>query len=65
MPVLSEQQVKEFQDRGLIVLKGFFDANAVEKPSTWLEELSQKAPADSAEAKYYEKSPISDEDLLV
>jgi len=65
MPALSNQQIKEFHDRGFIVLKGFFNADAVNKLSTWLEELSQKAPADSAEAKYYEKSPISDEDLLV
>ena len=65
MPALSEQQIKEFHDRGFIVLKGFFDAEAVDKLSKWLEELSQKAPADSAEAKYYEKSPISDEHLLV
>jgi len=65
MPTLSNQQIKEFHNRGFIVLKGFFNTEAVDKLSKWLEELSQKAPADSAEAKYYEKSPISDEDLLV
>lgn len=37
----------------------------VDRLSSWLDELSQKAPDDGSEAKYYEKSPISDEDLLV
>jgi len=65
MSTLSQEQIKDFHDRGFIVLKGFFDTEVVEQLSSWLDELSQKAPDDSAEAKYYEKSPISDEDLLV
>ena len=65
MSTLSEQQIKQFHERGFIVLKGFFDADAVGKLSLWLDELSQKAPSEGSEAKYYEKSPISDEDLLV
>ena len=65
MPVLSEQQIKDFHERGFIVLKGFFDADEVDMLSTWLDELSRKAPAEGSEAKYYEKSPISNEDLLV
>lgn len=65
MPTLSEQQIKEFHERGFIVLRGFFDPDAVSRLSTWLDELSRKAPAEGSEAKYYEKSPISNEDLLV
>ena len=65
MPTLSEQQIKQFHERGFIVLKGFFDAAAVSELSLWLDELSRKAPAEGSEAKYYEKSPISDKDLLV
>ena len=65
MSTLSQEQQKDFQERGFIVLKGFFDTEVVDRLSSWLDELSQKAPDDSAEAKYYEKSPISDEDLLV
>ncbi len=65
MSTLSQEQKKDFQERGFIVLKGFFDTEVVDQLSSWLDELSQKAPDDGPEAKYYEKSPISDEDLLV
>jgi len=65
MPTLSELQIKEFHERGFIVLRGFFDADTVSRLSSWLDELSRKAPAEGSEAKYYEKSPISNEDLLV
>ncbi len=65
MSTLSQEQKKDFQERGFIVLKGFFDTEVVDQLSSWLDEISQKAPDDGAEAKYYEKSPISDEDLLV
>ncbi len=65
MQTLSVQQIKTFHERGFIVLKGFFSAEEVDKLSTWLETLSQKAPAEGAEAKYFEKSPISNEHQLV
>jgi len=65
MSTLSQEQIKDFHERGFIVLKGFFDTEMIERLSSWLDELSHKAPDDGAEAKYYEKSPISDEDLLV
>ncbi len=65
MAVLSQEQRADFQKRGFIVLKGFFDADIVSQLSSWLDELSQNAPDDGVEAKYYEKSPISNEDLLV
>jgi len=65
MSTLSQEQIKDFHERGFIVLKGFFDTEVVDRLSSWLDELSRKAPDDGAEAKYYEKSPISGEDLLV
>lgn len=65
MSTLSQEQIKEFHERGFIVLKGFFDTGVVDQLSGWLDELSQKAPEDGVEAKYYEKSPISGEDMLV
>ena len=65
MPTLPQEQIKDFHKRGFIVLKGFFDTEVADRLSSWLEELSQKAPDEGSEAKYYEKSPISDEDLLV
>ena len=65
MPTLSQEQKTDFQKRGFIVLKNYFDTDVIDQLSTWLDELSQKAPDEGSEAKYYEKSPISDEDLLV
>lgn len=65
MPILSQEQKTDFQKRGFIVLKNYFGTDVVDQLSTWLDELSQKAPDEGSEAKYYEKSPISDEDLLV
>jgi ectoine hydroxylase-related dioxygenase (phytanoyl-CoA dioxygenase family) len=65
MPILSKEQKTDFQKRGFIVLKNYFDTDVVNQLSDWLNELSQKAPDEGSEAKYYEKSPISDVDLLV
>ena len=65
MPTLSQEQITDFQKRGFIVLKKYFNADVIDQLSRWLDELSQKAPDEGSEAKYYEKSPISDEDLLV
>ena len=65
MPTLSQEQKTDFQKRGFIVLKNYFDTDVVDQLSIWLDELSQKAPDEGSEAKYYEKSPISNEDLLV
>ena len=65
MSILSQEQIKDFHERGFIVLKGYFDTEVVDRLSSWLDELSKKAPDEGSEAKYYEKSPISDEDLLV
>ena len=62
---LSEEQTKEFKDRGFIVLKGFFDKAVMNKVSTWLDELRDKEPAKDQEAKYYEKSTITGESILV
>ncbi|MEE9160560.1 MAG: hypothetical protein V3V73_02110, partial [Gammaproteobacteria bacterium] len=65
MPTLSQEQKTDFQKRGFIVLKHYFDNDVVDQLSIWLDELSQKAPNEGSEAKYYEKSPISAENLLV
>jgi ectoine hydroxylase-related dioxygenase (phytanoyl-CoA dioxygenase family) len=65
MPALSDQQIKEFHQRGFIVLPGFFAAEEVSKLSVWLEELSHKGFDEGAEAKYFEKSPVSGKNLLV
>jgi len=65
MTTLSQEQKTDFQKRGFIVLKHYFDNDVVDQLSIWLDELSQKAPNEGPEAKYYEKSPTSVENLLV
>ena len=62
---LSESQISEFNDRGFIVLKGFFDAAVMAKVSAWADALRDREPAENEEAKYYEKSPLSGENILV
>lgn len=63
--VLSEAQKMEFHDKGFIVIPGFFDRTVMKKVSDWLDELQQKLPEEGLEAKYYEKSPITGENMLV
>ena len=62
---LSEKQTKEFENRGFIVLKGFFNKAAMNRISAWLDELRDKDPGENQEAKYYEKSTITGENILV
>jgi len=62
---LTEQQTQEFGDKGFIVLKGFFDKTVMDRVSAWLDELRDKQPEKGREAKYYEKSTITGESILV
>lgn len=62
---LSEEQTKEFNDKGFIVLKGFFDKAVMDEVSAWLDEIRDKEPVENQEAKYYEKSSITGENILV
>jgi len=62
---LSEKQTKEFEKRGFIVLKGFFNKTVMNKVSAWLDELRDKNPGENQEAKYYEKSTITGKNILV
>ena len=62
---LAEKQIAEFKDKGFIVLKGFFDTVAMDKVSTWLDALREKNSRDNEEAKYYEKSAVAGENILV
>ncbi len=62
---LNEDQVQQFKQKGFIVVKGVFDADAMSKVSAWADELQAKEPAPGAEAKYYEQSVLNGEDVLV
>jgi 2-aminoethylphosphonate dioxygenase len=63
--ILTEGQKKEFNDKGFIVMKSFFDKETMEKVSAWLDELHNKTPKMGEEAKYYEKSALNDESILI
>ncbi|MDP6953408.1 MAG: phytanoyl-CoA dioxygenase family protein [Alphaproteobacteria bacterium] len=62
---LTKAQVNAFEEKGFVVIKGFFGPAEVAEMSAWLDALRDKQPADGEEAKYYETSPISGENLLV
>lgn len=63
--ILTEGQKKQFNDKGFIVIKGFFDKDAMKKVSAWLDELHDKTPNIGEEAKYYEKSTLNGENILI
>ena len=62
---LSEAQIEAFNERGFIILKGFYDTATMDWVSTFLDRLREREPEPGQEAKYYEESPISGETILV
>ncbi len=63
--ILSDEQKKEFNDKGFIIIKSFYNDEEIKTVSTWLDELRDKTPVDGEEAKYYEKSCLNEENILV
>ena len=63
--ILNEEQTKMFKDKGFIVLKDFFDNEVMDKVSAWLDELRDKQSGRNEEAKYFEKSSKTGENILV
>jgi len=63
--ILSEEQKKEFNDKGFIVMKSFYNKEEIQIVSIWLDKLHNKVPMKGGEAKYYEKSIQKDENILV
>ena len=66
---LTDDQVREFHDKGFVVVKGFFDSGVIDKVSAFLDGLRDKpqaeTPSEDQEAKYYEESPTTAEKILV
>ncbi len=62
---LTNEQKLTFSQKGFIVLKGFIDTDAISRISAWLDELQAGTQASDHAAKYYEKSPITGENILV
>ena len=62
---LSKEQITGFDDKGFVVLEGFLNKEVMGRVSACLDELRDKQPAAGEEAKYYEKSPVTGENILV
>jgi ectoine hydroxylase-related dioxygenase (phytanoyl-CoA dioxygenase family) len=62
---LTEEQTEEFRNKGFIVLKSFFDKAVMGRVSASLDELRDKPSDTGQEAKYYEKSTITGDSILV
>ncbi len=62
---LTGEQKKEFNDKGFIVIKSFFDPEVIQKVSDWLDKLKGEQDVQGKEAKYFEKSPVTNENILV
>ena len=62
---LSNEQIKEFGDKGFIVMKGFLDRDVMDKVSAYMDDMRDNEPLEGEEAKYYEKSPITGKNILV
>ncbi len=62
---LTEDQTQEFKDKGFVVMKSFFGKDTMGRVSACLDDLRDKEPGEGEEAKYYEQSSISGENILV
>jgi ectoine hydroxylase-related dioxygenase (phytanoyl-CoA dioxygenase family) len=62
---LSQEQVDRFSEKGFVVLQGFFDKDVIDRLSAWLDELEDQPDLHDHAAKYYEKSPVTGENILV
>jgi len=63
---LSAEQKSTFDEKGFIVLPGFFNQDVMRAVSDWLDQLQDVSSNTSAHAaKYFEKSPLTGENILV
>ncbi len=62
---LRAEQIEEFETQGFVVVKGFFDEPEMITVSSWLDELRDKAPGEGEEARFFEKSSLTGENILV
>ena len=62
---LAPDQIKHYQDKGFLTLRGMYEPEALSRMSAWLDDLAHRTPAAGAEAKYYETSPTTGETQLV
>jgi ectoine hydroxylase-related dioxygenase (phytanoyl-CoA dioxygenase family) len=63
--ILSEDEKSQFSERGMLILKSFYDKEAMETIARWLSELEIADVLPEQEAKYYEASEITGKSVLV
>ena len=62
---LSNKQLTDFKSKGFIVLENFFDRATMQRVSSYLDTIQNKQSEAGLDAKYYEKSPVTGENMLV
>lgn len=62
---LTEDQKQTFKDTGFIVVKEFFGPDEMAQITAMVDDLRDTKPAPGEEAKYFEESPITGENILV
>ncbi|MBF0354885.1 MAG: phytanoyl-CoA dioxygenase family protein [Alphaproteobacteria bacterium] len=62
---LSDEQKQSFKTQGFLIFKSFFSPAEISRLSQFLDRLRDTKPEEGKEAKYYEKSPITGEPILV
>jgi len=62
---ITPEQKRHFDEKGFLILRGFFDAPGMRRISDWLDALAKQQPGDGPEALYWERSRISGEEVLV
>jgi ectoine hydroxylase-related dioxygenase (phytanoyl-CoA dioxygenase family) len=62
---LTNEQKSQFEDKGFIVIKGFFSDEVMTRVRAWLQEMQNRPLGDRREARYYEQSVLDGESILV
>lgn len=62
---IRPEEKRHFDAKGFLLRRGFFDAQAMRRISTWLDDLAQQDAGSAQEAKYWERSEITGEEVLV
>lgn len=62
---LTDEQKQSFKKQGFLIFKGFFSPAEMAKLSAFLDRLRDTKAEEGKEAKYYEKSPITGDSILV
>ena len=63
--ILTNEQTAFFKDKGFLLLRNFFGSVEMGRVGAWLDQLQQEPPTSGREAKYYERSPVTGENMLV